>query len=120
MYQLEFRIDGLPKVLTNGSQGSWKASHFHKKKWKRAVAFAVRYQTPDKPLTSARVECVRHSSRRPDRDNLAASFKSILDGLVDAGVLLDDSDDIIKEMKYRWEKVSPKDGFITVVVEEII
>lgn len=119
MYRLELRINGLPKVITNGAQGSWKASHFHKKKWKRAVAFAVRYQTPEKPLTSARVECVRYSSVRPDRDNLAASFKSILDGLVEARVLEDDSDEIIKEIKYRWEKTKPGGGFITITVEEV-
>lgn len=119
MYRLEFRIDGLPKVITNGSQGSWKASHFHKKKWKRAVAFAVRYKEPESPLKAAKVECVRHSSVKPDRDNLAASFKACVDGLVDAGVLEDDSDEIIKEMNYRWEKAKPGKGFIMIVVEEV-
>jgi len=73
---------------------------------------------PEKPLSRAKVIFTRHSSTPPDDDNLAGSFKSVRDGLKDAGVIVDDkSANIVAE--YRWSKTDRNKGFITVEIEEI-
>lgn len=53
-----------------------------------------------------------------DHDNLVSGFKPIIDGLVRCGVLADDKWENIGFPVYHWEKSSPKDGKIIVLVEE--
>lgn len=67
----------------------------------------------------AKLICTRFSSSKPDRDNLAISFKSCVDGLVDARILVDDSDEIIVECSYLHEKVPNKQGKIRIEIIEI-
>jgi Holliday junction resolvase RusA-like endonuclease len=67
-------------------------------------------------LDKARVRFTRHSSIRPDFDNLAASFKAVQDGLIDAGVIANDTFAVIGNPEYSWEKASPKGGKITIEV----
>jgi hypothetical protein len=66
------------------------------------------------------VTCTRHSSREPDFENLAHSFKPCLDALTvrngGAPVLVDDSQEVIGQPTYLWEKAPPKEGRITLEV----
>lgn len=58
------------------------------------------------PLQRARVEIVRLAcGKEPDRDNLVSSAKLILDALVAALVLKDDSPDCLV-LSVRWERVA--------------
>ena len=59
---------------------------------------------PHQPLESALLEItwVAKSKRRRDADNLFASMKPYIDGLVMAGVLVDDSADRVQyELRYE-------------------
>lgn len=73
---------------------------------------------PAKPLERCALIITRHSSSEPDFDNAVASAKPLVDGLKDAGVIVDDKSSCIVERKYLWEKAPPKKGFVTVRVEE--
>lgn len=62
----------------------------------------MKYQGP--PLEKAKLKLTRLSTRQPDFDNLALSFKYVVDGLVKAGVIVDDKYEVIGESEYCWEK----------------
>lgn len=121
MYRLELRINGLPKIISNGSKGSWRSAWAEARKWHRLILEAVVFsrQKPQKPLERARLQLTRYSSVEPDFDGLAISFKHVLDALIKAGVLVNDKVSNIGQPNYRWEKTKPGGGFITITVEEI-
>ena len=118
-YHLEFSLQGLPKILSNGSHSNWRVVHALKKKWKQAVRVAVANLEPKAPLTKAKLTLIRHSSKESDFDGLVISFKPIIDGLKEAGVILDDKTSVIGQPSYSWQKAKMKQGKITVIVEEI-
>ena len=89
-----------------------------KKTWKTKVIQECYGKLPLKPLIKAHAIFTRHSSSEPDSDNLASSFKSIRDGLVSAGVLIDDNPNVLKA-DYCWKKTSPKNGYVSIDVVEI-
>lgn len=119
VYRVELVLFGLPKT-TNGSHGHWFAAAAERKKWRKKVQQSLLGEKkPDAPLSRAKVTCIRFSSSRPDYDNLSISFKSCVDGLRDAGILVDDKDSVVVERAYLWEKTAPKQGRIKIIVEEI-
>lgn len=122
-YSLHFTLTGLP-LTTNGArakQGHWRARHKADKGWKSEVWLAC-YQggRPKAPLKRARVTLVRHSSSEPDYEGLVSSFKSVLDGLTEAGIIVDDNTSVIGKPDYLWKKAKPKEGRIEVLVNELI
>lgn len=72
------------------------------------------------PLERARLTLTRYSSVAPDFDGLVSSFKHIIDGLIDAGVIVGDSMKVIGAPTYLWEKTSPAKGRVKVIVEEVV
>ena len=116
MYTLTIEIPGLPSINT-ASNNHWRVRARNNKTWKRAVVhFALAAGLPPEPLWKATVVCTRHSSRVPDYENLAHSFKPLVDGLVTGGVLVDDNQQVIGQPTYRWEKAAPKQGMVTIEV----
>jgi Holliday junction resolvase RusA-like endonuclease len=116
-YYASFILEGLPKT-TNGSHGSWRAAAAERKRWRQAAHMAAKSYNliPDKPLEQACIKCVRHSSVEPDYDNLSISFKSVIDGLKDAGVIADDKSTVIISREYLWQKAPRSKGWIRVEV----
>ena len=115
-YLLEFRLDGLPKRTNNIK--SWRMRFAEARKWKRAVFIAIDYaKRPERPLQKAKLTLVRHSSMPPDFDGLVSGFKHVIDGLIDAQVIVNDKFENIGQPEYRWEKAPQRNGFITVKVE---
>ena len=72
-----------------------------------------------KPLSRAKLTLTRYSSVCPDPDGLVSSFKSVLDGLVECGVLENDRFTNIGMPTYAWEKAPKNEGKAKVIVEEI-
>ena len=110
---IAFDLWGLPTVVPNARR-HWAARNRETRQWRVAVACAVGAggQRPRK----ARVTLTRCSAKAPDADNLAASFKPVLDGLVSAQVLVDDSPAHI-DLACRWESAPRQQGFVRVEVE---
>ncbi len=75
-------------------------------------------KAPEKPLKKARLVLTRYSSNSPDFDGLVSSFKHVIDGLVDAGVIQNDKFENIGAPEYVWEKCGRRAGKITVEVFE--
>lgn len=118
-YRLFLKLPGLPK-LNNTHYTNWRVAAAERKKWRRAAFLLATPQRPFSPLQKCTLTCTRYAyGKKPDFDNLVISFKSIIDGLKDAGVIVDDSSDVILERKYISEKAPPKKGWVEIIIEEI-
>lgn len=116
---IHFAIPGLPK-LQSGSFGHWRARRDHDKKWKELVWHAI-LETgarPPKPFERAELICTRYSASKspPDSDNLASSFKPLIDACVESGLLVDDAPSAIGRPIYRWEKCGRGKGYVTISI----
>lgn len=117
-YTLHIKLPGLPK-LNNSHYSNWRIAMAERKKWRTASAWACLGKKPTSPLKRCSITCIRFAfGKKPDFDNLVISFKSIIDGLKDAGIILDDSSDVIIERKYLTEKAPAKAGWVEIIVEE--
>lgn len=74
---------------------------------------------PASPLIQCEMILTRFSTRECDFDNLVASFKPVVDGLKDAGVILDDSSKVIVRREYRHRPAKPKQGKVRIEVIEV-
>ena len=115
---LDLEINGLPKMSLNANS-SWRARYGEARKWKNLVVqyVVLGQRRPPEPLKKAKLILTRYAfGRKPDHDNLRASFKHVVDGLVEAGVLIDDSPDVIGEPIVRHESIGRKQGKIRIQV----
>ena len=117
-YTLSLRLDGLPPLQRSAARGHWAKDAGVVKRWRERTAFEIGRHKPRRPLVRAELEFERHSASEPDFDNLVASFKPILDGIVLAGVLADDKPSNIGSPRYYWRKASRGGGFVTVKLRE--
>ena len=119
MFELDLVIDELPELPNRLQRKHWSRIQGHRTLWHWRVRSAVARKGPGKPLDYAMVTMVRHSTRRPDRDNLWASWKPVLDGLVQCGVLIDDDDDHVDFHGGGWEPAKRKQQRVTIEVREV-
>jgi len=120
-YLLDFELPGLPPLQVAGSGGGhWRKRYDDAKRWKQAVQAVVLedHYVPDEPLKRARILLERHSTSEPDLDNLCASFKPVVDGLTELGVILDDKPSVLVIHEFRWRKAKRGEGKIRVRLEE--
>jgi Holliday junction resolvase RusA-like endonuclease len=73
------------------------------KKWRTTTAWLARQARLPHIDTPVRITCVIHRAdrRKADAPNSWPSCKAAIDGLVDAGVLTDDSDTYVLETSFR-------------------
>lgn len=90
---IEVRIEGCPSVNLNS-----RLNHFakakHMKDWATTAFYKFRKHKPKKPFTKAKIKIVRYFSGRNkfrDYDNLVACMKPVIDGIVWAKIIEDDS-----------------------------
>jgi hypothetical protein len=121
IYRLELELRGLPPLQIAGARGHWATRWRKQARWKRDVATLAAFQRPPAPLERARVTLVRCCPSEPDPDNLAASFKPLLDGLVEARVLAGDTPDHFEGRRptYGWEPAPARAGSVRLIVEAI-
>lgn len=90
-YTLTLEINSLPKSLNKALRSNrWKL-HAQNKGWDLLVFGMCRGKLPPKPLVKARIKITREFYRTLDYDGLVGSLKPVVDALVSAGVLIDDS-----------------------------
>ena len=118
MYHLKITLEGLP-ALQSGAFGHWTARRRHDSRWKQLVGLEARGKLPGEPLAKAFLSCTRYSAARssPDRDNLVASFKPLIDAL-QGTVLIDDSPEHMTA-QYHWEKCPRGEGRVVIEVSEV-
>ena len=116
-YELDVTIPGLPACNTARNR-HWRASKRNRDHFHLLLAAQIGRNRPSSPLLRSEVTFTRASSREPDYDNLAQSFKPILASLVRLGVCLDDRRDNVGRPEYRWERAAPRHGAVRVQVRE--
>lgn len=115
MRVLEMELAGLPMLRRDTKH--WRVRHQETQHWRTMVRGHLEAAWLGRELGQARLTLTRYSARCPDADNLAVSFKPVVDALVHWKVLADDNPDIIGTPEYRWEKAPRGEGRIRVVVE---
>jgi hypothetical protein len=89
----------------------WAKRHKENKAWDMMIACAVRDKLPNNPLPKASVTIIRHSYRMLDYDGLVGSCKPVVDALVTAGVIKDDSWAVLGrwlvDQRFRAKKYGP-------------
>jgi hypothetical protein len=115
-YRLSLILSGLPKTTNAGGRLHWAVKVREARSWKNLVNVATRNAKPPHPLKAATLALTRYSTREPDFDGLVSSFKHIIDGLVDAGIIADDKPSVIGQPAFYWHKVAPKNGHVLIQV----
>ena len=108
--EYEYTIPGIPPSNNRyiGRRNNWEYNKV-KKQWEALIAYCCRYRPP-KPLERAEI-CIEYffpNKRRRDPDNY--SGKMLLDGLVKAGIITDDSFEVIFGISYQhnYDKTNPR------------
>ena len=119
-----FAIERLPsRELSPNWRGHWRGYHKAMQMDKGDMAAYCLHQCGRLPeplqAVSVKVKVFIKSKRRMDPDNFAARMKGYWDGLVLAGLLADDSTDVIKSVEYIFQADKAKAGPLGLVEFEI-
>ncbi len=118
MYNLKFRIDGLPKTRNSIAERRWTRKR-EADKWHDLVLLSIgRKDKPLIPLEKVDLHLIRASSSMPDYDGLVSSFKFVIDALVKLNIIVDDNLKVCAQPLYEWTKTKQKQGYIEVEVKE--
>lgn len=119
-YRLEFTLSTIPLTFNQLISKGWRARFGNFSKIKKEIHLLTLKTKPKKPLNKARVKLVRYSPGTLDRDNSFATFKPILDGLVECGVLVDDGFEMVNRIEIIQVKCKQAERKIEVIVEEVL
>ena len=114
---IKLEIKDLPKMPNMVLRKHWTVIKKESDKWHRLVKLFLRHHVPKEPFKKAKLTLTRHSTREPDYDGLVGSFKWVVDGLVKAGVIIDDKYSVIGQSEYKWIKSKKIDQRIEVTIE---
>ncbi len=121
MTVIDLTIPGLPPTNAADRRSHW-AYHKVSKEWQNNTVAAVLESLgrwPEAPLDRALVTITRCSTTEPDFDGLVAAGKHLLDGLVKAGVLVDDAPKVIGRPTYLWERAPRGAGCVRISVRPV-
>ena len=90
-YRLKIRIPGQPDPLNKMLRMHYKKRNRLNKVWYEVVHLSVCRQLPAKPLDKAKITVVLYNARNLDYDGAVGSLKPLIDGLVRAKVIRNDS-----------------------------
>lgn len=115
----EITLQRLTPML-NGKNGLKRMHHQKYKKIRDDVALEIRSETKQKHKGEVVIRFIRYSTAQPDWDNLYSAFKVIGDGLVTAGIIRDDSMDVVLDLNADWKKVSKRKYQRTeIIIEDV-
>lgn len=120
MRNVFFTIHALPKMTNQLLRRHWSFIMKEKDQWHGAVREQVIWFKRDHgdfdPFKKVRIEFTRASTNEPDWDGLVSGFKFVTDGLVKAGVMIDDTPSVIQSADYKWVKCSRAEQGIFVAI----
>lgn len=120
-FSLKFEISLMPLTLNQIMGKHWRSRHTNFKTIHKIIQAITHNKKPLKPVQKAKVTIWRYSSGTLDRDNMFFTFKPIVDGLVEAGVIQDDGFDQVKELyPYQIKIKRTEKPRVEVLVEEIL
>lgn len=109
-----------PWAANDERRWHWATRSAKVREWREAFAQLARVERMPR-LERVRVVVVPHVRNRRSLADVAAcagAVKASVDGLVDAGVLPDDTPDVVVELVFRAPMVGGKEG-MALVVEEL-
>lgn len=120
-YRLFLAIPVLPPMNAGAMRRHRMVLHRETSRLRALVVALIGRRKPwlQGPLRAARLVALRHSSVMADRPNVAISMKPLVDGLVDAKVLWDDSPGVLLEEIYDWRPAPANAGGVSLLVEEL-
>lgn len=118
MYQHEFEVDITTKLPNRQSSTSYWGKTTELKKWLRHLSHGFYGNTPQSPLKKVRLVITRISSRQPDKDNLYASCKQLIDALKNLEVITDDAPKYL-DLECNWEKGQREQAKTRINIREI-
>lgn len=111
MYQLQIEINELPQSLNKKLRKHWTKNHRENNLWDTLIYQKVFRQLPPTPLKRAKLRIVKHFWRTMDFDGFVGSLKPVVDALVTAGVIEDDSWKVLQawevDQVFRDKKLGP-------------
>lgn len=120
-FTLKVEIPWLPKSLNRKLRAGWRANASEMKSWACYLSAELHSRRPKIPLARARIRIVRHAHRTLDFDGLVGSLKPVVDGLVGAGIIADDSWAVTGawdiDQQFRSRKAGP---LLTIEVYEVL
>lgn len=111
MYELKIYSDRIPESLNKSLRSHHLKRHRINKFWDFYIEIMTKGRKPISPLTKACITIVRHSDRTLDFDGLVGSLKPVVDALVTAKIISDDSWKVTGawnvDQKFRPKKLEP-------------
>ena len=117
-YRLLIELDGLPPMPNVYLRWHYQKRHREFSFWYDLINYKVRSIRPDKPLERFSIRAIRRSSVVGDFDGICGSFKPIIDSLIKAKILQDDSWNNTGQWDVSFEKVTRKEQSILVEIIE--
>ena len=115
---LRFDLPWLPPAEVRGnSRAHWAKKHRASKRL-RESGYAHALESGHEPFQRACVRFEFRHWRSVDLDNLSIGMKGFLDGLVDAGLIQDDSGDLLQHEGATLERVAKGAEGVTVYLWE--
>jgi len=118
-YKLEMEIPGLPVSLNVGGNHYHFQRNKERKRWHEEIAYASVGKKPKLPLEKVKLILIRFSSRTMDYDGIVGSFKPVVDGLIHAGIIINDTIKVTGQWDCDWKYAPIRKGKIYICVEEI-
>lgn len=106
-----------PPLTLNGRM-HWATKARVTREVRAHVAWAMVHSQPCERIHVTLVYVPRDKRRR-DRDNLVATLKPCIDGLVDAGIVPDDSPEYVSWTPPEIAAPDPKDPHLKLIVERL-
>ena len=108
-----------PKELNPNGRHHWRAKLRPKQQYRETAKWCGMEMVGDRePVEAAEVWITYYhrTANHRDRDNILASLKPAIDGLVDAGLLADDSDLTYRPIRRETDKGNPR---VEVTIEAV-
>ena len=110
-YTLKIELNDLPESLNKKLRKHWTKNHKENSLWDTLIYQKVFRQLPPTPLKRAKLRIVKHYWRTMDFDGFVGSLKPVVDALVTAGVIEDDSWKVLQawevDQVFREKKLYP-------------
>lgn len=113
----------LPKTPNELSGMHWGKVSKLRARWRYQTAYLAKVEAKAQkakvPFKKVELTLIRGSSRKTDLDNIIASFKPLIDGLKDAGIITDDNPSVVVKIHAHWEQTKRDATFVRLVIDPI-
>lgn len=119
-YELKIELNELPQSLNVKLRKHWTKQRRESKLWDTLIYQKVFRKLPPSPLKRAKLRIVKHFWRTMDFDGFVGSLKPVVDALVTAGVIEDDSWKVLQAWEVDQVFRAQKDGpLLQIEIKEI-